>query len=55
MAKNPPANAGDTGSTLGREDPPEKETATHLRTLAWEIPRAGAWWATLHGVVESQT
>ena len=24
--------------SLGREDPLEKETATHLRTLAWKIP-----------------
>ena len=27
-------NVGD----LGREDPPEKEMATHSRTLAWKIP-----------------
>ena len=25
--------------SLGREDPPEKETATHSSTLAWRIPR----------------
>ena len=24
--------------SLGREDPLEKEMATHSRTLAWEIP-----------------
>ena len=24
--------------SLGREDPPEKEMATHLRLLAWRIP-----------------
>ena len=25
--------------SLGQEDPLEEEIATHLRTLAWEIPR----------------
>ena len=38
--KNPPANAGDTGSVqglLGWKDPVEKEIATHSSTLAWEI------------------
>ena len=37
----PPANAGDagdTGSVLGREDPLEKEMATHSSILAWRIP-----------------
>ena len=24
--------------SLGQKDPPEKEMATHSRTLAWEIP-----------------
>jgi len=24
--------------SLGQEDPPEKEMATHCRTLAWRIP-----------------
>ena len=31
-------NAGDRGSSLGREDPLEKEMATHSSTLAWRIP-----------------
>ena len=26
--------------SLGREDPMEKEMATHSSTLAWKIPRA---------------
>jgi len=38
MVKNPPANAGDMGSTLGQEYPLEKEIATHCRILVWEIP-----------------
>ena len=39
--KNLPANVGVTGDTdsiLGREDPLEKEMATHSSILAWEIP-----------------
>ena len=28
--------------------------ATHSSILAWQIPR-GAWWATVHGVAESDT
>ena len=36
IVKNPPANAGYAG--LIREDPLEKEMATHFSILAWEIP-----------------
>jgi len=35
---NPPANAGDMGSTLGQKDPLEKEMAIHSSFLLWEIP-----------------
>ena len=38
MAKNPPANTGQMGQSLGREDLLEKEMATHTSILAWEIP-----------------
>ena len=41
MVRNPLANAGDSGSSLGREDPVEEEMATHssrFPTLPWEIP-----------------
>ena len=31
-------SVGDLGSALGREDPLEKEIATHSSTLAWKIP-----------------
>ena len=31
-------NAGDPASTLGQEDPLEKEMAPHTSTLTWEIP-----------------
>ena len=30
---------GDMGSTLGGEDPPEKEMTTHSSILAWKIPQ----------------
>ena len=34
----------------GREDPLEKEIATHASILAWEIPMDREfWWATAHG------
>ena len=38
MVKNLPANAGDTGSISGQEDPLEKEMATNSSILDWEIP-----------------
>ena len=38
MVKNPPTHAGDTGLSLGQEDPLEMELATHSCILAWEIP-----------------
>ena len=31
-------NVGDPSSIPGREDPPEKEMATHSSILAWRIP-----------------
>ena len=42
MVKNPPANAGEYEiqvRSLGREDPLEKEMATHSSILAWEWGR----------------
>ena len=41
--------------SLGREDPLEKEMATHCSTLAWRIPRTEEPGATIHGVAESDT
>ena len=32
-------NVGDLVRSLGREDPLEKEMATHSSTLAWKVPR----------------
>ena len=32
----------------------EKAMATHFSTFAWKNPMdRGAWWATVHGVAES--
>ena len=42
--------------SLGREDPLEKEMATHSSILAWDNPMdRSAWWAIVHGVTKSQT
>ena len=38
MVKNPPANARDTGSIPGREDPLEKGITAHTSICAWRIP-----------------
>ena len=57
--KNPPAvqEAQKTQVRfLGREDPLEKEMATHTSIPAGRTPRdRGAWWATVHGVAQSRT
>ena len=38
LVKNPPAVQETWVRALGREDPLEKEMATHSRVLAWRIP-----------------
>ena len=38
VVKNPPAKQETQVRSLGREDPLEKEMATHSSILAWEIP-----------------
>ena len=38
MVKNPPAVLEMRVQSLGQEDAPEKEMATHSSILAWEIP-----------------
>ena len=37
VAKNIPANEGDTGLSLGWGDSPEEEMATHFSIFAWKI------------------
>ena len=41
--------------SLGREDPLEKGMVMHSSILVWGIPWRGAWRATVHGIVKSQT
>ena len=37
--------------SLGWEDPPEEDMATHASIPAWRIPMdRGAWRATVHGI-----
>ena len=40
VVKNLPAMQEMQVQSLGREDPPEQEMATHSGVLAWEIPWA---------------
>ena len=41
---------------LGQEDSLEKGMASDSSIFAWENPMdRGAWWATVHGVANSQT
>ena len=38
------------------QDPLEEGMATHSSILAWRVPMdRGAWWVTVHRIVESQT
>ena len=54
MVKNLPAMWETWVRSLGWEDPLEKGMATHSSILAWRISMdRGAWWATVHGVTES--
>ena len=50
-------DAGDTGSSLGWEDPLEQELAIHSSVLAWKNSMdREAWWATVQvGRKESDT
>ena len=50
VINSPPANAGD------RRSPRELLMATHWSSLDLDNPKdRGAWWATVHGVTQSQT
>ena len=58
--KNPPVSAGDLQEawvqSLGRENPLEKELATHSSILAWKIPWTEEPGGLLSlGVANSQT
>ena len=42
--------------SLGWEDPLVEGMATHSSILSWRIPMdRGGWWATVHGIAESDT
>ena len=54
MVKNLPATGEKQIQSLGLEDLPEKEMATHSSILAWEISRTEEpGGATVHGVSKS--
>ena len=54
--KNLPATLETWVCSLGWEDHLEQGMATHSSILAWRIPMdRGDWWATVHGVIKSQT
>ena len=59
MVKHPPANAGgvrDVGSILGLGRTPGEGNGNPLQYSCLENPMdRGAWWATVHGVTESDT
>ena len=56
MVKNLPTMQETWVRSLGWEDPPEEDMATHSSIPAWRIPMdRGAWRATVHGVTKSQT
>ena len=55
MVKNPPANAGDSGSTRGREDPLEEKWLPTPAFLLENPMDRGAWQATVHEFAESDT
>ena len=51
--KNPPVNAGDTGSIPGSGRSPGEENGNPLQYTCLENPMdRGAWWATVHTVTK---
>jgi len=56
VVKNPPANAGDTGSIpgLGRTPGGGHGNPLQYSCLEKSVDR-GAWWATVPGVTKSRT
>ena len=54
--KNPPANAGDTGSMSGLGRYPGEGNGNPVQYSCQENPMGrGAWWAIVHSVAKSQT
>ena len=56
VLKNPPANAGESGSTLGLGRCPGEGHGNLLQYSCLEnLMDRGTWWAAVHGVTKSQT
>ena len=56
VVKNPPANAGDWGLIPRSGRSPGRGHGNSLQYSYLENPMdGGAWWATVHGVTESDT
>ena len=55
MVKNLPAMQGTQILSMDWEDPLEKGMATHSYSCLENSMDKGAWWATVHGVAESDT
>ena len=56
VVKNPPANAGDSVLIPGLEKSPGEGNGNPFQYCCLENPMdRGAWWATVHEVVKSQT
>ena len=56
VVNNPPANAGDVGSTPGLRRSPAEGNGNLLQYSCLENPMdRGAWWAIVHGVAKSWT
>ena len=56
VIKNPLANAGNAGSISGSGRSPGGGHGNPLQYSFLENPMdSGAWWATVHGVAESDT
>ena len=56
MVKNPPAKAGDLGSIPGSGRSPGEGNGNPLQYYCLENSmNRGAWWATVHGVLQLDT
>ena len=55
MLKNPPAMRETWVLYLGQEDRLEERMPTHSSILVWNPMDRGAWQATVHRVIKSQT
>ena len=55
MVKRLPATRETQVHSLGRDDPLEKEMATHSSILAWKIPRTEEPGRLVYGISKSRT